>query len=72
MKPLIFCGIILEDSGELKIYYGADDTVVCLATADVNDVINNLALKGGVLNPFGTNKTMRTMKGVIPGLWRNL
>ena len=32
-------GIILEDSGEVKIYYGAADTVECLATADVNDLI---------------------------------
>src|SRR5690606_2871971 len=28
-------GMILEDSGEVKIYYGAADTVECLATADV-------------------------------------
>lgn len=32
-------GMILEESGEVKIYYGAADTVVCLATADVNDLI---------------------------------
>lgn len=32
-------GMILEDSGEVKIYYGASDTVECLATADVNDLI---------------------------------
>lgn len=32
-------GLILEDSGEVKIYYGAADTVECLATADVNDLI---------------------------------
>ena len=32
-------GMILEDSGEVKIYYGAADTVECLATADVNDLI---------------------------------
>lgn len=34
------CGMILEDSGEVKIYYGAADTVLCLATADVNDLLN--------------------------------
>ena len=28
-------GMILEESGEVKIYYGAADTVECLATADV-------------------------------------
>lgn len=33
------CGMILEDSGKVKIYYGASDTVECLATADVNDLI---------------------------------
>ena len=32
-------GMLLEDSGEVKIYYGASDTVECLATADVNDLI---------------------------------
>jgi beta-1,4-mannooligosaccharide/beta-1,4-mannosyl-N-acetylglucosamine phosphorylase len=33
-------GMILEDSGEVKIYYGAADTVECLATADVTDLLN--------------------------------
>ena len=33
-------GMILEDNGEVKIYYGASDTVECLATANVNDLIN--------------------------------
>jgi beta-1,4-mannooligosaccharide/beta-1,4-mannosyl-N-acetylglucosamine phosphorylase len=37
-------GMILEDNGEVKIYYGASDTVECLATADVNELIN-LCLK---------------------------
>jgi beta-1,4-mannooligosaccharide/beta-1,4-mannosyl-N-acetylglucosamine phosphorylase len=32
-------GMILEDSGEVKIYYGAADTVECLVTADVDDLI---------------------------------
>jgi beta-1,4-mannooligosaccharide/beta-1,4-mannosyl-N-acetylglucosamine phosphorylase len=32
-------GLILEDSGEVKIYYGAADTVECLATADVDDLV---------------------------------
>ncbi len=32
-------GMILEDSGEVKIYYGAADFVECLATADVNDLL---------------------------------
>lgn len=32
-------GAILEDSGEVKIYYGAADTVECLATARLDDLI---------------------------------
>jgi beta-1,4-mannooligosaccharide/beta-1,4-mannosyl-N-acetylglucosamine phosphorylase len=31
--------MILEDTGEVKIYYGAADTVECLATAHVDDLI---------------------------------
>lgn len=33
-------GMILEEDGEVKIYYGASDTVECLATANVDDLIN--------------------------------
>jgi len=33
------CGMLLEDSGEVKIYYGAADIVTCLATADVEDLV---------------------------------
>lgn len=32
-------GMILEDSGEVKIYYGAADTAECLATADLGDLL---------------------------------
>ncbi len=32
-------GMILENNGEVKIYYGAADTVECLATASVEDII---------------------------------
>lgn len=32
-------GMILEDTGEVKIYYGAADTVECLATAHVDDLV---------------------------------
>jgi len=32
-------GMILEESGEVKIYYGAADTVECLATANVDELI---------------------------------
>lgn len=44
-EDVIFpCGMVLEDDGEVKIYYGASDTVTCLATANVNDLID-LCLK---------------------------
>ena len=32
-------GMILEDSGEVKLYYGSADTVECLATANVDDLV---------------------------------
>ncbi len=32
-------GMILEPDGEVRIYYGAADTVMCLASASVNDLI---------------------------------
>ena len=32
-------GMILEDDGEVKIYYGAADTVECLATAKLDDLL---------------------------------
>lgn len=41
------CGAILEDTGELKVYYGAADHVICLATASVDEVIA-LCLNGEV------------------------
>ncbi|NSW52830.1 MAG: glycoside hydrolase family 130 protein [Anaerolineae bacterium] len=33
------CGTVLEDNGELKIYYGAADTVTCLATTNLDDLL---------------------------------
>jgi len=33
-------GMIVEESGEVKLYYGAADTVECLATGHVADLIN--------------------------------
>lgn len=32
-------GMILEDNGEVKIYYGGGDAVECLATANVDDLL---------------------------------
>ncbi len=34
------CGAILEKNGEVKIYYGACDTCVCLATAQIDDLLS--------------------------------
>lgn len=33
------CGMLLEEDGQVRIYYGASDTAVCLATASVDDLI---------------------------------
>lgn len=33
-------GMVLEDDGEVKIYYGAADTVECLATAALDDLLD--------------------------------
>ena len=33
------CGMLAEDDGSVKIYYGASDTCVCLAEADINDLL---------------------------------
>lgn len=33
-------GMIIEDSGEVKMYYGAADTVQCLATAQLDEMID--------------------------------
>ncbi len=34
------CGWVWEDTGEVKIYYGAGDTVQCLASAHMDDLLN--------------------------------
>lgn len=33
------CGVILENNNELKIYYGAADTCIALATANLDDIL---------------------------------
>ncbi len=33
------CGAVLEESGELKLYYGVADTAIALATADIDEII---------------------------------
>lgn len=35
-------GMILEDDGEVKIYYGAADTCVALATASIDDLLGSI------------------------------
>jgi beta-1,4-mannooligosaccharide/beta-1,4-mannosyl-N-acetylglucosamine phosphorylase len=44
-KVIFATGMILEDNGEVKIYYGAADTVTCLATASLDDLLR-LCLEG--------------------------
>lgn len=34
------CGAVLENTGEVKIYYGGADTVQCLATAKLTDLVD--------------------------------
>lgn len=34
------CGAIVEETGEVKIYYGAADTCICVATASLQDLID--------------------------------
>ncbi|MDD5634443.1 MAG: glycoside hydrolase family 130 protein [Candidatus Omnitrophica bacterium] len=34
------CGAVVENNGEVKIYYGGADTVQCLATAKLNDLVD--------------------------------
>ncbi|MDY7039252.1 MAG: glycoside hydrolase family 130 protein [Chloroflexota bacterium] len=39
MNVVFTCGAVLEDDGEIKIYYGAADQVMCLATAHVDELL---------------------------------
>ena len=34
------CGAILEDSGELKLYYGVSNTAICVGTCNINEIID--------------------------------
>jgi len=36
------CGAILESNGELKIYYGAADTYICLGTVNIDTLIKSM------------------------------
>ncbi|KKK48781.1 hypothetical protein LCGC14_3141690, partial [marine sediment metagenome] len=33
------CGAIVEDNGEVKVYYGAADTAICVASAHIEEII---------------------------------
>ncbi len=33
------CGAIVEDNGEVKVYYGAADTSICVASAHIDEII---------------------------------
>jgi predicted GH43/DUF377 family glycosyl hydrolase len=35
------CGMIAEDDGEVKVYYGAADTSICVATGSLRDLIQS-------------------------------
>ncbi|MEA3438086.1 MAG: glycoside hydrolase family 130 protein, partial [Thermodesulfobacteriota bacterium] len=34
------CGAVVEDTGEIKVYYGAADTCICVATAEFEKLID--------------------------------
>ena len=34
------CGAVVEDNGEIKVYYGAADTCICVATAEFENLID--------------------------------
>jgi predicted GH43/DUF377 family glycosyl hydrolase len=35
------CGAIAEDDGSVKIYWGGADTVMCVGTANIDDLVNS-------------------------------
>ncbi len=37
------CGAIVEDDGQVKVYYGAADTTICVATARIDEIIASCA-----------------------------
>ena len=41
MGNVVFpCGAIVEPDGEIKVYYGAADTSIAVATAKLSDLVN--------------------------------
>jgi len=45
LNVVFCCGAVVEDDGEVKIYYGGADRVMCLATAKLDDLVA-LCLQG--------------------------
>jgi beta-1,4-mannooligosaccharide/beta-1,4-mannosyl-N-acetylglucosamine phosphorylase len=41
------CGAVVEDSGEIKVYYGAADTCICVATTNFDDLVNTALNREG-------------------------
>lgn len=39
------CGAIVEDDGEIKVYYGAADTSICVATASLDELVESCFLR---------------------------
>jgi predicted GH43/DUF377 family glycosyl hydrolase len=35
------CGAIVEDNGEVKVYYGAADTSICVASGSLEEIIDS-------------------------------
>ena len=44
------CGAIVEPNGEVKMYYGAADTAMCVATASLDDIIERTLNQNGAAN----------------------
>ncbi len=42
------CGAVMEDDGELKVYYGAANEAICLGSAHLNEILENCVPGGGV------------------------
>ena len=45
------CGAIVEEDGEVKVYYGAADTSICVATAPLDELIDSCLRENGAAAP---------------------
>ena len=69
------CGAILEKEGEIKIYYGAADTSICIVTAHVDDLLfEGLQRLPGFVSDVETNLPLSELscriKPLLPTVWR--